>query len=177
MILICLITSKGAAGVVGSAFIVLAATLASLKTIPVEGMVLILGVDRLMAEARAITNLIGNGVATILVSKWEGEFDAARAEAMLRAGPPSLGGNRSRPPAAKSRGRCRRGIAGPEQDSEASNNLVSDPQVMKRSREATNRRTLPVGKRQLAQVGLSTTLRLAGIGRAGITPSSKSRQS
>ena len=88
VIIICLVTSKGAAGVVGSAFIVLAATLSSLGTIPVAGMVLILGVDRLMAEARAITNLIGNGVATILISKWEGEFDSAKAEARLRAGPP-----------------------------------------------------------------------------------------
>src|SRR5262245_48541173 len=88
VVLLCLITSKGAAGVVGSAFIVLAATLATLKTIPVEGMVLILGVDRLMSEARAITNLIGNGVATILISKWEGEFDAMTAEKMLRTGPP-----------------------------------------------------------------------------------------
>jgi aerobic C4-dicarboxylate transport protein len=87
VILICLIPSKGAAGVVGSAFIALAATLASLKTIPVEGMVLILGVDRLMAEARSITNLIGNGAATILLSKWEGEFDAAKAEQALRDGP------------------------------------------------------------------------------------------
>ncbi|MSU57974.1 MAG: C4-dicarboxylate transporter DctA [Pedosphaera sp.] len=90
VIIICLVTSKGAAGVVGSAFIVLAATLASLKTIPVEGMVLILGVDRLMAEARAVTNLIGNGAATILISKWENEFDAVKAEAMLRAGPPAV---------------------------------------------------------------------------------------
>jgi aerobic C4-dicarboxylate transport protein len=89
VVLICLITSKGAAGVVGSAFIVLAATLASLKTIPVEGMVLILGVDRLMAEARSITNLIGNGIATILVSKWEGEFDTVKSEHALRAGPPA----------------------------------------------------------------------------------------
>jgi aerobic C4-dicarboxylate transport protein len=52
-------------------------------------MVLILGVDRLMAEMRALTNLIGNGVATILVSKWEGEFDAAKAREALRAGPPT----------------------------------------------------------------------------------------
>ncbi len=89
MILICLVTSKGAAGITGGGFIALAATLGSLKTIPVEGMVLILGVDRLMSEARAITNLIGNGVATILVSKWEGEFDAAKAETMLRLGPPA----------------------------------------------------------------------------------------
>jgi aerobic C4-dicarboxylate transport protein len=88
VVLLCLITSKGAAGVVGGGFVVLAATLATLKTIPVEGMVLILGVDRLMAEARSLTNLIGNGVATILVSKWEGEFDAVQAEAMLHAGPP-----------------------------------------------------------------------------------------
>jgi len=85
VILICLITSKGAAGVVGSAFIALAATLASLGTIPVEGMVLILGVDRLMAEARSITNLIGNGVATILISKWEGEFNSLTAHEMLYA--------------------------------------------------------------------------------------------
>jgi aerobic C4-dicarboxylate transport protein len=83
VILVCLITSKGAAGVVGSAFIVLAATLSSLHTIPIEGMVLILGVDRLMAEARSVTNLIGNGVATVLVSKWENEFDQAKADEML----------------------------------------------------------------------------------------------
>jgi aerobic C4-dicarboxylate transport protein len=85
VILVCLITSKGAAGVVGSALIVLAATLGSLHTIPVEGMVLILGVDRLMAEARSITNLIGNSVATILISKWENEFDEPTAEKMLHA--------------------------------------------------------------------------------------------
>lgn len=83
VILVCLVTSKGAAGVVGSTFIVLAATLASLGTVPVEGMVLILGVDRLMSEARAITNLIGNGVATILISKWEQSFDAAQAVRVL----------------------------------------------------------------------------------------------
>ena len=93
VILICLVTSKGAAGVVGSAFIVLAATLASLQTIPVAGMVLILGVDRLMSEARSITNLIGNGVATILISKWEGEFDERTAREMLQAKhPPSAAG-------------------------------------------------------------------------------------
>jgi aerobic C4-dicarboxylate transport protein len=88
IIAICLITSKGAAGVVGSALIVLAATLASLRTIPVEGIVLVLGVDRLMAEARSVTNLIGNGVATILVSKWEGEFDARKAREVLNARQP-----------------------------------------------------------------------------------------
>ncbi|MEO5802501.1 MAG: dicarboxylate/amino acid:cation symporter [Verrucomicrobiota bacterium] len=88
VILVCLITSKGAAGVVGSAFIVLAATLSSLHTIPIEGMVLILGVDRLMAEARSVTNLIGNGVATVLVSKWENEFDHTKADEMLNSKTP-----------------------------------------------------------------------------------------
>ncbi|MSU51297.1 MAG: C4-dicarboxylate transporter DctA [Opitutus sp.] len=81
--LVCLITSKSAAAVVGSAFITLAATLASMKTIPVEGIVLILGVDWFMAQARAMTNLVGNGVATIVVAKWENEFDATRARMVL----------------------------------------------------------------------------------------------
>ncbi|MGM0879034.1 MAG: dicarboxylate/amino acid:cation symporter [Bacillota bacterium] len=70
-----MLTSKGAAGVTGSGFITLAATLAAFPMIPVEGMALILGVDRFMSEARAITNLIGNGVATVVISKMENEFD------------------------------------------------------------------------------------------------------
>src|SRR6185312_16766527 len=70
-----LLTSKGAATVTGGGFITLAATLASLGTIPVVGITLLLGVDRFMSEARAITNLIGNGVATIVISKWEKELD------------------------------------------------------------------------------------------------------
>jgi aerobic C4-dicarboxylate transport protein len=70
-----MLTSKGAAGVTGSGFITLAATLAAFPMIPVEGMALILGVDRFMSEARAITNLIGNGVATVVISKMEDEFD------------------------------------------------------------------------------------------------------
>ncbi|MEP6904111.1 MAG: dicarboxylate/amino acid:cation symporter [Actinomycetota bacterium] len=80
ILLILMLTSKGAAGVTGSGFITLAATLSSVGTIPVGGIALILGVDRFMSEMRSITNLIGNGVATVVVSKWEGEFDAARAE-------------------------------------------------------------------------------------------------
>ncbi|SDY13108.1 dicarboxylate/amino acid:cation symporter [Thermoactinomyces sp. DSM 45892] len=72
---ILMITSKGAAGVTGSGFIVLASTLSALNVIPLEGLGLLLGVDRFMSEARAITNLIGNGVATIVVAKSEGEFD------------------------------------------------------------------------------------------------------
>jgi aerobic C4-dicarboxylate transport protein len=75
---ILLLTSKGAAGVTGSGFIVLAATLASVGTVPVAAMALILGVDRFMSEARALTNLIGNGVATVVVARWEGELDEAR---------------------------------------------------------------------------------------------------
>ena len=70
-----MITSKGAAGVTGSGFIVLASTLAAIKVIPVEGVALLLGVDRFMSEARAITNLIGNGVATLVISRSEGAFD------------------------------------------------------------------------------------------------------
>jgi aerobic C4-dicarboxylate transport protein len=70
-----MLTSKGASGVTGSGFIVLAATLSSVPTIPVAGLALILGIDRFMSEARALTNLIGNGVATIVVSKWEKELD------------------------------------------------------------------------------------------------------
>ena len=73
-----LITSKGAAGVTGSGFIVLAATLSSVGTIPVESIALILGVDRFMSEARALTNLVGNGVATVVVSRWENALDVAQ---------------------------------------------------------------------------------------------------
>ncbi len=83
VLVICLLTSKGAATVVGSAFITLAATLSSLKTIPVEGMVLILGVDWFMAQARAMTNMVGNGVATIVIGRWEKEFDANQARRVL----------------------------------------------------------------------------------------------
>ena len=72
---ILMITSKGAAGVTGSGFIVLASTLTAIKVIPIEGLALLLGVDKFMSEARAITNFIGNGVATIWISNNENEFD------------------------------------------------------------------------------------------------------
>ena len=75
MLGVLLLTSKGAAGVTGSGFIVLAATLSRSGTIPVAGLALILGIDRFMSEARALTNLIGNGVATVVVSRWEGALD------------------------------------------------------------------------------------------------------
>lgn len=83
ILLVLLLTSKGAAGVTGSGFITLAATLSTVGTIPVTGIALLLGVDRFMSEARALTNLIGNGVATVVVAKWEGEFDAVRATMVL----------------------------------------------------------------------------------------------
>ena len=86
ILLILMLTSKGAAGVTGSGFITLAATLSSVGTIPVAGIALLLGVDRFMSEMRSITNLIGNGVATVVVSKWEGEFDANRAVKVLNGG-------------------------------------------------------------------------------------------
>ncbi|HEY6219538.1 MAG TPA: C4-dicarboxylate transporter DctA [Gemmatimonadaceae bacterium] len=78
LLAILMVTSKGAAGVTGSGFIVLASTLAATHTVPVEGLALVLGVDRFMSEARAITNLIGNGVATIVIAKSEGTFDEAK---------------------------------------------------------------------------------------------------
>jgi aerobic C4-dicarboxylate transport protein len=77
------VTSNGAAGVTGSGFIVLAGTLEATKVIPVAGMALILGVDRFMSEARAITNFIGNTVATLVVAKWEGAFDETKAGEIL----------------------------------------------------------------------------------------------
>ena len=78
-----LLSSKGAAGVTGSGFITLAATFAAVPTIPVAGLALILGVDRFMSEARALTNMIGNGVATMVVSRWEGELDKKRMSQVL----------------------------------------------------------------------------------------------
>jgi DAACS family dicarboxylate/amino acid:cation (Na+ or H+) symporter/aerobic C4-dicarboxylate transport protein len=86
-----LLTSKGSAGVAGAGFVALAASLASMNKIPVSGLVLLVGIDRFLNEARAITNLIGNGVATIAVAKWEGALDlkqAERAFAASRAGLP-----------------------------------------------------------------------------------------
>ncbi|MEP7274489.1 MAG: cation:dicarboxylase symporter family transporter, partial [Acidobacteriota bacterium] len=83
ILLILLLTSKGAAAVTGGGFITLTATLASTGAIPVAGLTLLLGIDRFMSEARAITNLIGNGVATIVIARWENEFDHERAAAIL----------------------------------------------------------------------------------------------
>ena len=83
LLAILMLTSKGAAGVTGSGFITLAATLAAFPMIPVEGIALLIGVDRFMSEARAVTNLIGNGVATVVVSKMEKEFDPEQEKRAL----------------------------------------------------------------------------------------------
>ncbi|WP_298273451.1 dicarboxylate/amino acid:cation symporter [Geobacter sp.] len=80
-----MLTSKGAAGVTGSGFVTLAATFAAIPTIPVTGLALILGIDRFMSEARALTNLVGNGVATVVVSRWENELDMARMKRVLNS--------------------------------------------------------------------------------------------
>jgi len=78
-----LLTSKGAAGVTGSGFVTLAATLASVSHIPIAGLALLIGVDRFMSEARALTNLCGNAVAMVVVAMWEGAFDRSKAGAIL----------------------------------------------------------------------------------------------
>ena len=83
LLLVLLLTSKGAAGVTGSGFIVLAATLSAVGHVPVAALALILGIDRFMSEARALTNLIGNGVATIVVAKWTNDLDTKRLHAGL----------------------------------------------------------------------------------------------
>jgi aerobic C4-dicarboxylate transport protein len=87
---ILLLTSKGAAAVTGGGFITLAATLSATGTIPVAGLALILGVDRFLSEARAITNLIGNTVAMLVVAKWEREFDPAKGQTLLLGSYPTL---------------------------------------------------------------------------------------
>jgi aerobic C4-dicarboxylate transport protein len=87
ILLILMLNSKGAAAVTGGGFITLAATLSALGTIPVGGISLLLGVDRFMSQMRALTNLVGNGVATIVVAKWEGEFNDVQAQRMLNGEP------------------------------------------------------------------------------------------
>ncbi len=78
-----ILSSKGAAGVTGAGFIALAATLAIVPSVPVAGLALILGIDRFMSECRSLTNFIGNAVATIVVSRWEGKLDRACLNATL----------------------------------------------------------------------------------------------
>ncbi|HFT6951231.1 TPA: dicarboxylate/amino acid:cation symporter [Klebsiella aerogenes] len=83
LLVVLLLSSKGAAGVTGSGFIVLAATISAVGHLPVAGLALILGIDRFMSEARALTNLVGNGVATVVVAKWVKELDAKQLDDVL----------------------------------------------------------------------------------------------
>jgi Na+/H+-dicarboxylate symporter len=78
-----LLTSKGAAAVSGAAFVTLAASMASIHNLPISGLALLLGVDRILAEVRSVTNLIGNGVGTLFVAKWEGALDFNRLNRVL----------------------------------------------------------------------------------------------
>ncbi|UHQ24406.1 dicarboxylate/amino acid:cation symporter [Lysobacter sp. 5GHs7-4] len=88
LLAVAMLTSKGASGVTGAGFITLAATLTVVPSVPVAGLALILGIDRFMSEARALTNIIGNGVATVVVARWENELDRERLQREL-ANPPS----------------------------------------------------------------------------------------
>jgi aerobic C4-dicarboxylate transport protein len=87
LLLVAMLSSKGAAGVTGSGFITLAATLSVVPTVPVAGMALILGVDRFMSECRALTNIVGNAVAAVVVARWEGALDQDRLRAALAGEP------------------------------------------------------------------------------------------
>jgi aerobic C4-dicarboxylate transport protein len=85
LLAIAMLTSKGASGVTGAGFITLAATLQAVPSIPMESLALLIGIDRFMSECRAITNLIGNGVATIVISRWENELSVEMLNRNLRA--------------------------------------------------------------------------------------------
>jgi aerobic C4-dicarboxylate transport protein len=87
LLLVAMLSSKGAAGITGAGFITLAATLSVVPSVPVAGMALILGIDRFMSECRALTNLVGNAVATIVVARWENELDQDKLAAALAGAP------------------------------------------------------------------------------------------
>ncbi len=84
ILVIAMLTSKGASGVTGAGFITLAATLAIVPDIPIQSLAILVGIDKFMSECRALTNLVGNGVATIVVSRWEGELDRAQLSVALQ---------------------------------------------------------------------------------------------
>jgi aerobic C4-dicarboxylate transport protein len=90
LLAVLLLASKGAAGVAGAAFVVLAGTLSAVGSIPVESVAIILGVHRLMSQALTPTNLIGNGVATLVIARWEGALDDTRLQAALGGGKAEL---------------------------------------------------------------------------------------
>src|SRR5690606_12395485 len=86
LLLVAMVSSKGAAGITGAGFITLVATLAVVPSVPIAGMALILGIDRFMSECRALTNFVGNAVATVVVARWEGELDRDALHAALGGG-------------------------------------------------------------------------------------------
>ncbi|WP_414631335.1 dicarboxylate/amino acid:cation symporter [Brevundimonas sp. UBA2416] len=90
LLLVAMLSSKGAAGITGAGFITLAATLAVVPSVPIAGMALILGIDRFMSECRALTNFVGNAVATLVVARWEGELDREALHAALGSAPAKL---------------------------------------------------------------------------------------
>jgi aerobic C4-dicarboxylate transport protein len=90
ILVVAMITSKGASGVTGAGFVTLAATLAIVPDIPIQSLAILLGIDKFMSECRALTNLVGNGVAAIVISRWEGELDVAQLKAAM-AHPVTLG--------------------------------------------------------------------------------------
>ncbi len=90
LLLVAMLSSKGAAGITGAGFITLAATLAVVPSVPLAGMALILGIDRFMSECRALTNFVGNAVATLVVARWEGQLDPVALHAALGSGPKAL---------------------------------------------------------------------------------------
>jgi aerobic C4-dicarboxylate transport protein len=90
LLLVAMLSSKGAAGITGAGFITLAATLAVVPSVPIAGMALILGIDRFMSECRALTNFVGNAVATLVVARWEGELDREALHAALGSGPAKI---------------------------------------------------------------------------------------
>ena len=83
LLAIAMITSKGASGVTGAGFVTLAATLAIVPDIPVQSLAILVGIDKFMSECRALTNLIGNGVATIVISRWENELEPAKLHEVM----------------------------------------------------------------------------------------------
>ena len=104
LLLVAMLSSKGAAGITGAGFITLAATLSVVPTVPLAGMALILGIDRFMSECRALTNFVGNAVATLVVARWEGELDMDKLNAALNGEPEPIAATKapeSMPPAFK----------------------------------------------------------------------------
>src|SRR6516225_1432362 len=98
ILVIAMLTSKGASGVTGAGFVTLAATLAIVPDIPIQSLALLLGIDKFMSECRALTNLVGNGVATVVVSRWENELDTEKLHATM-AHPMTIGEEMENKPA------------------------------------------------------------------------------